>query len=75
MNRIGDIKKLISLRERAKALYAQADVLESKLVKSIGVGKVVKLASGDTVCVVDNFRGTNKVFRAAAVKRFEISVK
>lgn len=65
-----------ALKLQVKEIYTEIDELESLLIDSVDLGDEVKLPKGRIGRIVDNFTNkngdqVNKVFRPAAVKRFE----
>lgn len=69
------VKQMVRARDRAKALYKQADELESQLLDAVRVDETFTMSDGRTVTLVDNFVGGNVAYKAAAVRQFEFIVR
>jgi len=68
-----------AIEAQTKGLYAEADQIESQLIAAVQAadGGCLKLGQGRALSVRDNFvdregRPTNKTFKTACVKRFEL---
>ena len=65
------VRRILSLHEKGKALYAQADDLTQLLTAHVPVNEAIEVPAG-RFAIVDNFKDCNVAFRQARVKRFEL---
>ncbi len=68
------ITKVLTLRDKGKAAYKEADVLMDELLKRDMLGRSIDLGDGQHATLIDNFENRNKVFRAHGIARFELVV-
>lgn len=64
--------KIIELLDQIKPLYKELDEITMGLVQENFTSARVK---GKTVTLADNFADKNSVFKAVAIKRFELKVE
>jgi hypothetical protein len=68
------INKVLTLRDKGKAAYKEADELLEQVLERLKPGESVELGEGQRATVIDNFANKNKVFRAHGISRFELEV-
>jgi len=66
-----------TIKPQVDALYARGDEIRIEIQRRLEqLGKAaVCMPSGEMVTILDNYATTNVVFRPAAVRRFELSIK
>lgn len=74
LTKVQRVARIIELREQAKAMYAEAEALESGLLERMGVGEQVKLPDGRIVQLIDKFADKNLVWAHASVRRFSLEI-
>jgi len=76
------VQRLHAIDARCKALYAERDTLESRVIGAVQASKTgaLPLGDGSTVTLKDNFQDRegnprNTGFKCCAIKRFELEVR
>lgn len=69
------VTALLRAKELGRRQYAKADRLLEELLKVLTVGEEIELQGGKRATLKDNYAGTNKVFRAHGISRYEVEVK
>lgn len=67
------VKHYIDTKEALKATMEAQDALLDQLIQELGAGKAVMVGKARVAMIVDQFDGKNLVFRAHAVRRFELT--